>query len=99
MGGSHEKSRTMTFYRYVFSRRGEENFLTLPRVIQVQIKKKLEFYLNSGVPLRFAKRLTGYDNCYRFRVGAYRVVFSPEQEGTFVLLLILKVGLRAEIYE
>ena len=41
-----------------------------------------------------AKRMQGYNNVYRLRVGDYRVIFELDSEG----IHILKVGHRKNIY-
>jgi len=66
---------------------------------------KLEFFVRKRIInkiLGFAKvgsfhdvkRVRGYDNVYRMRVGNYRVIFELDNEGIHVL----KVGHRKNIY-
>ncbi|MEK7102456.1 MAG: type II toxin-antitoxin system RelE/ParE family toxin [Patescibacteria group bacterium] len=35
---------------------------------------------------------------YRFRIGDYRVVFTANKEGNLVILLILRIAHRREVY-
>ena len=77
----------------------EREFLALPRVIQRRIKTKMEFYMQTEDPLVFAKRLEGAKNVFRFRIGDYRVIVTPKDKVTFVILVILKVAHRREVYE
>ena len=68
----------------------------LPNDVRERIVKKLDFWVSSGAPLRFAETLTNYElGSYRFRVGDYRVSFDVQGE----TIVILKVGHRREIYK
>lgn len=42
------------------------------------------------------EKLSGYDDLYRVRVGDYRIVYGVEDR--LVLIVVLKVGNRAEVY-
>ncbi len=64
------------------------------------ILAKLEHYCEMENPLRFAKPLEGeFKGFYRFRIGEYRVIFSVGKSGKVIILLILKVGHRKDVYE
>lgn len=43
-----------------------------------------------------SEKLSGYENLYRVRVGDYRIVYGVEDR--LVLIVVLKVGNRAEVY-
>jgi mRNA interferase RelE/StbE len=43
------------------------------------------------------EKLSGYDDLYRVRVGDYRIVYGVEDR--LVLIVVLKVGNRAEVYQ
>ncbi len=43
------------------------------------------------------KKLTGYDSCYRIRIGSYRVIYSVEND--ILTITIIKVGHRQSVYE
>ncbi len=43
-----------------------------------------------------ARKLTGYDDVFRVRTGRYRVIYSIE--GTSLIVLVLKIGHRKDIY-
>ena len=66
---------------------------SLPYNAQKKVLDKIEQYAQQPNPLRFAKRLTGY-NAYRFRVGVYRVLFEVHDE----IIFVLKVMKRDEVY-
>ena len=49
--------------------------------------------------MAFAKGLTGnFKGYYRFRVGKYRVIFEKEARHQVVLLLVLAVDKRDDVY-
>ena|SRR3989338_5787783 len=105
MARGDEKSETfliielMKHYFLDFTVTSEQEFLNLPYDIQKRIKTKMEFYINSENPLHFAKKLHGSDDAYRFRIGDYRVIVTPKEKKFIVILLILKIGHRREVYE
>lgn len=44
-----------------------------------------------------ARKLQGYDDVYRIRVGQYRVVYEVRDDR--VIVIVLKVGHRKDIYK
>ncbi len=44
-----------------------------------------------------SEKLTGYDDLFRVRVGDYRIVYGVEDR--LVLIVVLKIGNRAEVYQ
>lgn len=67
----------------------------LPTNIRLRLKQKLEWFASQPTPLQFAKALTKpADAQYRFRVGAYRVLFDVEGN----TIIILRVQHRREVY-
>jgi mRNA interferase RelE/StbE len=72
---------------------------TLRKVRDVQLQQRLNgaFEKLAENPRRpGAEKMSGLDNRYRFRVGAYCVVY--EIHDASLLVLILAVGDRKEIY-
>ena len=43
-----------------------------------------------------SRRLTGYDDVFRIRVGVYRILYSIS--GRTLVIVILKIGHRKDIY-
>lgn len=86
-------------HQFQFSRSAEETFVQYDINLQQRILSKLSYYEKSKNPLSFAKRLTGIENTFRFRVGDYRILVRPQDNGTLVILLIIKIGHRREVYE
>ena len=51
-------------------------------------------FARSGVPV--AKKLKGFENRYRIRIGDYCVIYEVHDD--VLLLIIVKVGSRRDIY-
>ncbi|MEK7568893.1 MAG: type II toxin-antitoxin system RelE/ParE family toxin [Patescibacteria group bacterium] len=80
---------------YDFRGNSVKEFSKLPRVVRLQIKEKLEFFMSTKSPLDFAEHLTDFElGEYRFRIGDYRVSFDVENDTA----KILKVGHRKDMY-
>lgn len=89
----------MTRYQFLLDDAAKREFEALPHLLQKRIFAKLRFFEASKSPLSFAKKLHGYENIYRFRIGDYRLLVTPKNKGVLVILLILKIGHRREVYE
>jgi mRNA interferase RelE/StbE len=64
-----------------------------------RIVRKINQYIESGQPLKFAKPLKGdLSGAYRFRVGDYRVIFDVSKRGKVSILFVLRIGNRNKIY-
>lgn len=73
---------------------------TLDRPTVRRIVDKLEFYASQDDPLAPAKMLTGgLRGLYRYRVGEYRILFQKDTRGQVLVLDILRIGHRKDIYE
>ena len=72
---------------------------TLRKIRDPQLQRRLDatFEKLSENPRRQgAEKMSGFDNRYRIRVGDFRIVY--EIHDTVLLVLILAVGDRKEIY-
>ena len=78
----------------VFSKHAREDLDILPRKIRDRIIAKLNWYASQPNPLHFAKPLTAVPGQFRFRIGEYRAIVSPEG----VILLIIRIQKRSEVY-
>ncbi len=85
-------------YQFQFSPNGERNFVNLSKTLQSRVLKKLEYFERIENPLVFAKKLEGLNDLYRFRVGDYRIIVTPEEKNILTILLILKIAHRKEVY-
>ncbi len=86
-------------YCIEFSPNAEKDFAKLGKAIQKRIFTKLKFFENQENPFPFAKKLTGTDNYFRFRIGDYRLIFTVKNKNVFTILLILKIAHRREVYD
>ncbi|MEK7523806.1 MAG: type II toxin-antitoxin system RelE/ParE family toxin [Patescibacteria group bacterium] len=93
----------MKIFQFQFSRKAEDEFATLAKPLRQRIFAKLCFFEKAKNPLSFAKKLTGREHQFRFRIGDYRIIVEPHAqkngETVYVILVILKVGHRREVYE
>ena len=71
---------------YDFTKQADRQFCKLPAEIQARIIEKLKFYLTSPRPFIFAKFIRREKDVvvYRFRIGAYRLIF--DWDGKIVLV-------------
>jgi mRNA interferase RelE/StbE len=82
-------------YTYEFKPSALKKISRFPKSVQQQIIKKLDYFIGSDEPLKYAHRLINYElGTYRFRIGDYRVVFDVEGEK----LIILDIDHRKDIY-
>lgn len=86
-------------YVVSFTNKAFKQFTKLPKESRVFIAHKIDYFLEAGNPIKFAKKLQGNSRYYRFRAGDYRLIFSKKDEKTFILLLIVKVAHRKDVYE
>ena len=86
--------------RIVYSQVAEKNIRKLPKDIAGRILKKI--FDNSQQPdiLTRAKPLQGrFSGKYRYRVGDYRVVFVLDEDGNIVVLTVLTITHRKDVYK
>lgn len=82
-------------YKVLITRTAEKQLKKLPKKIQLKIAAVI-FSLEIDPQPYGTKKLTGYDSCYRIRVGNYRIIY--EIDGKQVIITVLKVGHRKDIY-
>jgi mRNA interferase RelE/StbE len=82
-------------YRIEFRPAAERSFLKLPSSVRVRLQPLIEGLAAEPRP-HGARKLTGSRDRWRVRVGDYRVVY--EIHGSALLVLILAVGHRREVY-
>ena len=81
-----------------FTKHAETEFLKLPRDVQRRILGKVEHWLQTTTPLRFAERIVDFPQpCFRYRIGDYRVLYDVYDEDEVVLILV--VGHRRDVYK
>ena len=82
-------------YGVHISRAAERQLRKLPRPDQERLARAMLRLGDDSLP-RGARKLSGYDDVYRLRVGRYRILYSVS--ATELIVLILKVGHRKDVY-
>lgn len=78
----------------------EKNLGKLDLPIRKRIIDKMDFFMSLENPLSRAKKLKELPfEAYRFRVGDYRVVFRIEEDGSLVIISVVWIGHRKEVYK
>jgi len=77
------------------TRSAEKRLRTLPRDDQKRLAKAMLELAEEPRP-RGSRKLSGYDDVFRVRVGSYRILYSLVQKR--LVILILKIGHRRDVY-
>ena len=85
----------MAAYEVEVSRTAERQLRKLPRADRERVVRTMLALADDPFP-RGTRKLTGYDDVYRVRVGRYRILYSVE--GGKLVIIILKIGHRREVY-
>lgn len=85
----------MTSYRVEVSATAERQLRKLPRGDQIRIVRTMQALSIDPRPPG-CRTLSGCDDVYRVRVGRYRVLY--EIEGRRLVVIVLKVGDRKDVY-
>jgi mRNA interferase RelE/StbE len=86
----------MKIYEVVLSKTAEKNLSKLPAKIIAIIIPVLELLINNPRPLG-CKKLKGFSNLWRVRVGNYRVIYSIEDK--ILLVDIREIRHRKDVYK
>ena len=82
-------------FRLVFKRSAAKELASLPKAAQSRIRTRLLALVENPSP-KGAKALQGHPDLFRLRVGDYRIIYRVD--GRELLVLIIKVGHRRDIY-
>ena len=85
----------MASYEIEVSRSAERQLRKLPRSEQQRIVQAILPLAQNPRP-RGARKLSGYDDVFRIRVGHYRILYSVSSAA--LVIIILKIGHRRAIY-
>lgn len=81
------------------TKKAQKDLKRLDVDIADRILSKLEFYEKSENPLFYAEKLRDLSlGHYKFRVGKYRILFDLCEQVDFVVLNILAIRHRREVY-
>lgn len=85
----------MASYRIEISATAEKQIRKLSRDDQIRVLRAIRPLATTPNPPG-ARKVRGYDDVFRIRVGTYRILYRVE--GRRLLIIILKIGHRREIY-
>jgi mRNA interferase RelE/StbE len=85
----------MAQYRIEISATAERQLKKIRREDQVRILRSVLLLASEPRP-GGCRKMSGYDDIYRLRVGNYRVIYEIEGKG--IVVIILKIGHRREVY-
>ncbi len=84
----------MAGYEIEISRTAEKKLKKLPEAQQLRVVRAILPLAEEPRP-RGSRKLTGYDDVYRIRVGRFRVLYSISESR--LIILILKIGHRKDV--
>lgn len=82
-------------WRVEFSRSADQQFRGLPRKEQQRIAVRIDGLVENPRPAG-AIKLAGEEGVYRLRSGDYRILYTLQDN--LLLILVLKIGHRREVY-
>jgi len=89
----------MTTYDIQISERARKDLSGIDKQTSSRIISKLKEYRSTSNPMRHAKALTGdAKGLFRFRIGDYRAIFEKTKDGRIIILVILRIKHRKDIY-
>jgi mRNA interferase RelE/StbE len=83
-------------YKIVFRKSAEKQLLKLPKQLGLKIIELIKSLSENPIPFS-AQKMSGFENIYRLRSGAYRLVYSIDKE--VLVIEIIKIGHRQNIYK
>ena len=85
----------MASYEIEITRTAEKQLTRLRREDQARVVRAVIALADEPFP-RGSRKLSGYDDVFRIRVGNYRVIYSVS--GKTLIIIILKIGHRRDVY-
>lgn len=85
----------MTSYRIEVSATAERQLKALHTQDQVRIIRAIQALRTEPYP-RGNRKLSGYRDVFRIRVGRYRVLYSVDKKN--IVVIVLKLGHRKQVY-
>ena len=85
----------MATYELEISRTAEKQLRRLPHADRRRVARAMLALAEDPRP-RGTRKLEGYDDVFRIRVGRYRILYSIS--GEKLVIIVLKVGHRRDVY-
>jgi len=81
--------------RIEFKKSAEKFLKSRPRKEQIRILSQI-YKLPSG---NHIKKMEGYDNRYRLRIGDIRVIYELHSDKVALIVLVAEIGNRGDVYK
>ena len=81
----------------LFTAQAEKQIAKLDRNVKLRIISSLE-RLREAYPVGDMRKMQGYDDLWRLRVGDYRVVMQIDLVTASITITVIRVGHRKEVY-
>ena len=85
----------MAQYKIEVSASAERQLKKIRREDKIRILRSISLLAGDPRPVG-CRKISGYDDIYRIRIGNYRVIY--EIDGKRIVIVILKIGHRREVY-
>ena len=85
-------------YKIIFSKKADKALRKMPRNIALNISKKIKELADNPHKMRNIKKLTNHPG-YRLRVGDWRIVYTVHENENELLVHIVNVKTRGEVYK
>jgi len=86
--------------KVLYSKKARKDLKKLDIKIAQRIALKIKYYSLQDDPLKHASFLKPpWDDLYKFRIGEYRAIFESDSKGNLLLLTIMKIGHRKNVYK
>jgi len=85
----------MASYKVELSNSAEKALFKIPKKMLTKVTSALEGLAYNPRP-QGCKKLSGYEDVYRIRIGDYRVIYEIHDE--IILVKVLKIGHRRDVY-
>jgi mRNA interferase RelE/StbE len=85
----------MAKYKVEISRTGEKQLKKLSRDDQKRVVAAILDLAENPLP-KGSRKLTGYEDVYRVRVGRFRILYS--WAARILIVIVLKIGHRKDVY-
>ena len=82
-------------WRIVMERQPEKTLRRLPQNIGRRIDRAILALTENPHPNN-SKKLIGYDNLYRIRIGSWRVIYAIEDEQ--LIILVIRIAPQGSVY-
>lgn len=82
-------------YSLVYKKSAADELLKLPTDIAYRIKSAIDGLIENPRPSG-CKKLKGFENSYRIRIGSYRVIYTISD--TVLIITIIKIAHRKSAY-